>query len=219
MPLECIIFAQIQFLTPKTTRPTYAQFQSDFCTSNRNSAEKREYTQRPTATGDSTHDPARARSFPRKQIVREHLAQKCAVSPLRNLHSRSDIFTPARSGADFCRSVQIGPDISTYSQWAEKSIVAALIDAVQIGPEMSTLVCSGLWESLNCPDLPTADQSGLLNRSNGPLKSTCRYSCQFEGREGGGGIRLFVVQKSEGLAQAVREREPAVPVAGSEVPV
>jgi len=177
----------------------------------------RKYTQRQAGTGDSTHDPARAHNFPRRQIVREHLAQKFAVPLLRIFHSRSDIFTPARSGADFYRSAQTGSDIATSDQMAKKSILAVVLDTALIGPEMSTPVCSSLRESLNCPDLPTLVQSRPLKSSTCPLKPTCRYSSHFEGREGGGGIRLFAMQIAEGLAQAVREREPAVPVAGGGV--
>ena len=174
MPLECIFFAQIQFVTPKIKRLTSAYFQSDIFTSKHNDPQNR---------------------------------------------------TSAQSGSKNSISDQTGSLGTTSAQTAKM----AIFGAVQNGPKLSVSVYSGLRKSPNCPVWATQVQRspikslGCLFRSawdhRGLFQPTSLQLREFEGREDGGGIRLFVVQNAEGLAQAGRKRKPAMPVAGIEVPV
>ena len=173
MPLECIFFAQIQFVTPKITRLTSAYFHSDIFTSKQNGAQNR---------------------------------------------------TSAQSGSKNSTSNQISLLVTTSAQTAR----TAIFGAVQNGLLLPVTVYSGLRKSLNCPVWTTQVQQspmgslGCLFRSVRDHRSlfqpTSLHLREFEGREGGGGIRLFAMQNAGGLAQAVRERKPAMPVVGREVP-
>ena len=174
MPLECIIFAQIQFVTPKITRLTSVYFQSDIFTSKHNNP------------------------------------QNC---------------TSAQSSTKNSTSNQIGLLVTTSAQSAKM----AIFGAVQNGLLLPVTAYSGRRKSPNCPVWATLVQrslhksGGCLFRSvrdnRGLFQPTSLQLREFEGREGGGGIRLFAMQNAGGLAQAGREREPAIPVAGNEVPV
>ena len=174
MPLECIFFAQIQFVTPKITRLTSAHFQSDIFTSKQNGAQNR---------------------------------------------------TSAQSGSKNSTSNQISLLVTTSAQTAR----TAIFGAVQNGPKLSVSVYSGLQKRADCPVWATPVQQSpirsldCLLRSirdhRGLFRPTLPQLREFEGREGGGGIRLFAMQNAGGLAQAGHEREPAMPVAGIEVPV
>ena len=173
MPLECIFFAQIQFVTPKITRLTSAYFQSDIFTSKHNGPQNR---------------------------------------------------TSAQSGSKNSTSDQIGSLVTTSAQSAKIATLGAVLN----GLLLSVSVYSGLRKSLDRPVWSTQVQQslhksgGCLFRSirdqRGLFQPTSPQLREFEGREGGGGIRLFAMQNAGGLAQAGREREPAMPVASIEVP-
>ena len=174
MPLECIFFAQIQFVMPQITRLTSAHFHSDIFTSKHN-------------------DPQNRRS--------------------------------AQSGSKISTSNQIGLLVTISTQSAKMVIFGA----VQNGLLLPVTAYSGLRNSLNCPVWTTQVQRSLhksggclfrpVRDHRGLFQPTSRLLKEFEGRESGGGIRLFAMQNAGGLAQAGRKREPAMPVAGIEVPV
>ena len=213
MPLECIIFAQIQFVTPNTTRLTSAHFQSDISTSNHNGSKNRR-----SAQIESENSPA------------DHIGSENRTSA----QTRSDFLTPGRLGLQNLAFVQFGSKNSTSDQigllvtTSAQSAEMAIFGGVQNGPKLSVSVYSGSRKSPNCPVWTTLVQQSpqksvdCLFRSirdqRGLFQPILLQLREFEGREGGGGIRLFVVQNAEGLAQAVREREPAMPEAGSEGP-
>ena len=214
MPLECIFFAQIQFVTPKITRLTSAYFQSDIFTSDRNGSENRRSAQIEPENSPADHIGPENRTF-------AQTGSDIITLGFLGLQNR----TSAESGSKNSTSNQIGLLVTTSAP----SSKMAIFGAVQNGLLLPVTVYSGLRKSPDCPVWSTLVQQspfrplGCLFRSirdqRGLFQPTSLQLREFEGREGGGGIRLFAMQNAGGLAQAGREREPAMPVAGSEVPV